>query len=311
MELDLGAVRAFVAIADDGFFGDAADRLGVSQQAVSKRIGKLEADLGTALFSRSRHGTTLTEDGRTFLSHARTLLDLADRSVEVVRARRRPLRIDVLGSRSAPAEIVRRFHESAGDLPVDLAFSHRGMPHAVPTLVDGTVDAAFARPVGPLNTDLLRTPACLDPAHLVVSRRHPLAGRRRVRMTELAGTTVWVPGAVDPETEWADYYRAFEPAFDINIDTTGPNFGFDHYVETIASSPDRCGLVGQGSRVPWNPDVVQIPLIDPVPAYPWAVIWHSQNRHPDLATFIAYVRKSYRYSEDNWIPEADREFFSG
>ncbi len=311
MELDLGAVRAFVAIADDGFFGDAADRLGVSQQAVSKRIGKLETDLGAALLFRSRHGTSLTDDGRAFLGHARTLLDLADRAIEVIHARRRPLRVDVLSSRSAPADIVRRFHESTDDLPVDLAFSHRGMRHALPGLVDGTVDAAFARPVGPLDKDLLATPALLDPMHLLVSRRHRLAGRRRVRMAELAGTTVWIPGAVDPETEWADYYRAFEPKFDIKVDTTGPNFGFDHYVETIARSPDRYCLVGQRSRVPWNPDVVQIPLVDPAPAYPWTVIWHTQNRHPDLATFVAYVRENYRWSDEVWIPEADRGFFSG
>jgi hypothetical protein len=40
MKLDLGAVRTFLAVVDDGHFTDAADRLGMTQQAVSKRIAR-------------------------------------------------------------------------------------------------------------------------------------------------------------------------------------------------------------------------------------------------------------------------------
>ncbi|MES9609535.1 LysR family transcriptional regulator, partial [Actinomadura sp. NPDC000929] len=46
--------RAFLAVVDDGRFTEAADRLGMTQQAVSKRIAKLEAALGVPLLHRSR-----------------------------------------------------------------------------------------------------------------------------------------------------------------------------------------------------------------------------------------------------------------
>ena len=96
MELDLGAVRTFLAVVDDGHFTDAADRLGMTQQAVSKRIARLESDLGAPLLNRSRAGARLTEDGAAFLPHARALISLADRAAGMLRARRRALRIDAL-----------------------------------------------------------------------------------------------------------------------------------------------------------------------------------------------------------------------
>ncbi len=52
MDLDLARVRAFVAVADEGHFGRAAAALSISQQALSKRIAALEAELGTRLLNR-------------------------------------------------------------------------------------------------------------------------------------------------------------------------------------------------------------------------------------------------------------------
>ncbi len=47
MDLDLAQVRAFVAAADRLHFGQAAQQLAVSQQALSKRIARLESELGS------------------------------------------------------------------------------------------------------------------------------------------------------------------------------------------------------------------------------------------------------------------------
>lgn len=106
MDLDLGAVRTFLAVVDAGHFTEAADRLGMTQQAVSKRIAKLESDLGVPLLNRTRAGSRLTEDGAAFLPHARALVSLADQATTMLRARRRALRIDVLIRAAAPLDMV-------------------------------------------------------------------------------------------------------------------------------------------------------------------------------------------------------------
>jgi DNA-binding transcriptional LysR family regulator len=69
---------------DEGQFQIAADKLGVTQQAVSKRIATLERSLGVSLFIRSGRGAQLSVDGQAFLPHARELVKAALRAVRSV-----------------------------------------------------------------------------------------------------------------------------------------------------------------------------------------------------------------------------------
>ncbi|NED50293.1 LysR family transcriptional regulator, partial [Micromonospora aurantiaca] len=78
-------MRSFVRAAELGQFRHAADELGVTQQAVSKRIAALERELGVRLFTRTPRGVELTGDGRAFLPHARGVVAGADRAVAAVR----------------------------------------------------------------------------------------------------------------------------------------------------------------------------------------------------------------------------------
>lgn len=71
MDLDVAQVRAFVRTAEELHFGRAAGTLAISQQALSKRIARLESLLGTELFQRGGNGVRLTEAGQRFLPPAR------------------------------------------------------------------------------------------------------------------------------------------------------------------------------------------------------------------------------------------------
>lgn len=307
MELDLGAVRAFLAVVDDGRFTDAADRLDMTQQAVSKRIAKLESTLGVPLLHRSRTGAQPTEDGAAFLPQARALISLADQATAMLRARHRALRIDVLGHNSAPIEIVRSFYET-GDVEVDIVVS-RGTGSRWTALTDGSIDAAFGRVTAPLPPGIKRIPAALEPIPILVSHRHRLAEHRHVPMSELAGATAWMPGNT-PESEWADYYRHLSTAFGVLIDTSGPVFGRDHIMEKVGASPDLITF-GNKTQFPGHPDVVQIALTDPTPAYPWSLMWHEANPHPSLSHFISHVQHRYRprTPRPRWIPAPDLLLF--
>ncbi|GLX02047.1 LysR family transcriptional regulator [Microtetraspora sp. NBRC 16547] len=308
-DLDLGTVRAFVAVTEDRYFGEVAARLGISQQAVSKRIAKLEADLGVRLLVRSRNGADLTEDGRTFLPHARALVGIADQALEALRARRRALRVDVLDTRLSSVDLIRAFHQTVKDADIEVVTSN-GLRSARHALLHGSVDAAVARVTGPLEDDLRHVPACLEPLHLLVGRDHPLADRREVGMAQLSGSTVWMPGNV-PGSEWAEFYCLLGAEFDIRIDTSGPDFGWEYYVEGIGSG-ERIGFVGEQMRVPWHPRTVQIPIVDPAPAYPSSLLYHRQNRHPALASFIGFIVSDFQPFDPRhqWLPEPDRAAFA-
>jgi DNA-binding transcriptional LysR family regulator len=299
-------VRAFVTVAGCRRFGEAADELGISQQAVSKRIAKLEADLG----ARTAAGAEPTEDGAAFLLPAKALLTTADQALDALRARLRALRVDVVGTRLPTTELVREFHETTG---CDVAIiTSDGLRSAAPALVRGSVDAAFARVVGPLDPALAHTPACLDPLHVLVGSSHPLAGRRQVEMAELAGATAWMPGNT-PGTEWTAWFADLAAEFAVRIETRGPDFGFDHLLDEVARSADVVTFAGEGVRVPWHPDVVRIPAAPPTPVYAHSLLWRRDNRHPLLPVLVAHVRAGYRRPDPAriWLPPGDRGLFTG
>ncbi|MBX3620837.1 MAG: LysR family transcriptional regulator [Rhizobacter sp.] len=75
-------LRYFVAVAEHGHVGRAAQRLGVTQPAISKGVQRLEASLGLQLFERSARGMALTSVGQVFFERARHLCSGLDEAVQ-------------------------------------------------------------------------------------------------------------------------------------------------------------------------------------------------------------------------------------
>lgn len=79
--LDLTALRSFVAVADTGGVTRAAGYLNLTQSAVSMQIKRLEDTLGAAVIERSGRGVVLTSAGEELLSMARRMLELNDETL--------------------------------------------------------------------------------------------------------------------------------------------------------------------------------------------------------------------------------------
>lgn len=76
--MDVRLLRAFLAVAEVGAIGVAAQRLMISQPALTKQLQSLERQVGGTLFRRGRHGAGLTEFGHALLPEARDLVLRAD-----------------------------------------------------------------------------------------------------------------------------------------------------------------------------------------------------------------------------------------
>ena len=85
MDVDLRQVRQFVAVAEELNFTRAAERLHITQQALSSQIQRLEARLGVQLLKRDTHGTELTAAGRTLLKEGKRTLQHAERTAELTK----------------------------------------------------------------------------------------------------------------------------------------------------------------------------------------------------------------------------------
>ncbi|MFF9839583.1 LysR family transcriptional regulator [Streptomyces sp. NPDC020422] len=290
--MDLDAVRTFVAVVEAGRFHQAAADLSITQQAVSKRIAALEKDLGVRLLTRTPRGAAPTIDGTAFLPHARELLRAEERAAASVRPGSRALRVDVIGSRLAPAALLRDFHRAHPDTALDVVHLFDAET-AVDAVLSGAIDATFRAvpaPGRPLPEGIRSVRVFDEPHQLLTGPAHALAGARSVALRELARHRVWIPGIV-PGTEWAAYYDDLAEAFGLTIEATGPDFGIEGLLDVIADSPALASLVGTHTRLVWPAahDLRLIPVHDPVPVYPHSLLWHADNAHPALTALRAHL----------------------
>ncbi|MEU8204706.1 LysR family transcriptional regulator [Streptosporangium sp. NPDC049046] len=305
--LDFDAVRTFVAVVDTGRFQDAAADLSITQQAVSKRVAGLEKDLAVRLFTRTARGARLTIDGQAFLPHARELLRVTERAVASVRPGSRPLRVDVIASRVAASGLMRAFHRAHPEIELDVVMLS-DVEAAVAALASGAIDASFravAMPGRPLPAGIESVRVLDEPLQLLTGPAHALADARSVTVAQLAGHRIWMPGIV-PGTEWAAYYDDLVAEFGLTIEATGPNFGSDALLDTIADTPALATFMGEHTRLVWptGHGLRRIPVTDPTPVYPHSLLWHHTNPHPALAALRAHFAATTAGHDtaETWTP---------
>ena len=85
--MELRILRYFLAVAEEGSFSRAAERLHVSQPALSQQLAAYENEIGSRLFDRTSRHLELTAKGRLLLARARDIVELATRTEECLKAR--------------------------------------------------------------------------------------------------------------------------------------------------------------------------------------------------------------------------------
>jgi DNA-binding transcriptional LysR family regulator len=197
MKIDTLGVQAFIAIADQGGFGRAAESLHITQTALSRRVQNLEAFLGVKLVERTTRSVSLTAIGRDFLPQARRLLtDLASALVEI-RESGKALRGDVtiacvptVGVQYLP-DIVRQYAAlyPANRLRI-LDHSSSGVAAAVLRR-----EAEFGINMqGTPHPELNSLPLLKDRLVLVCRDDHPLARKKTLAWKALEPYPVILPG---------------------------------------------------------------------------------------------------------------------
>ncbi|MFB6521360.1 LysR family transcriptional regulator [Streptomyces sp. NPDC056401] len=311
MDLDLAQVRAFVLTAQELHFGRAAATLSISQQALSKRIARLESGLGAELLHRGGHGVRLTEAGRRFLDPARRALAAAERAVAAVRDERRPLRVDVWGHLYAPMRTLAQVAAHAPQPAMELGHG-RDLPAVAAALLHGDVDAAFGRVHPPLPEGLTHRLVRLEPVDVVLGADHPLAGESALRPGRLAESVLWTPGALDR----LDFLHRFAERFGVREHAEGPNLGAEHFLAGLSGDVRRFALMPADVPLPRIPGIRSVPLVDPTPLYAWSLLWRGDGGpregagHPLLDTlleaFAAEAGRTRWLEYDparDWLPE--------
>ncbi len=187
--MDLTLLRSFLAVAETGGITEAAERIGITQSALSRRLQQLEDHLGVELLVRSRKGAALTEIGRLVQSEAQGIVARYDQMRERVASHQRleggTVRIG--GGATAVSfvlpEAIAAFQ--AAHPQVRFQMREAGSSEIADDVVAGRLELGVVTlPVRDRELDV--TPLTTDRIVLVARRDHPLAQRRRVRIQDLA-----------------------------------------------------------------------------------------------------------------------------
>ncbi len=197
--MDTQLLAAFIEIAESGSFSRAAERLHLSQPAVSKRIAVLEQQCGSSLFDRIGREIRLTEAGRTLLPYARrTLAEIEDAGRALTHLSGSVTgRLSIgtshhIGLHRLPA-VLRDFTQRFPEVDLDIHFmDSEDACHAVE---QGKLELGIVTlPLEPIR-QLLQQLVWADPMAFVVAPDHPLAHKRRLVLSDLAAYPALLPDA--------------------------------------------------------------------------------------------------------------------
>jgi DNA-binding transcriptional LysR family regulator len=298
MQPELRLVRYFVAVAEERNITRAAERLHISQPALSAAVRQLEQQLGVDLLDRSDRVLGVTPAGLLLAEEGRALLASADRVFEAVRARdgavvgrlrvglaptaRYGLGAELLSASASQASGVMLYpqEDTTGALLRDVRGGRLDL--AVLFCAAGPVDGVVVEP--------LRS----EPAVVHLRADHALAGRGSVALEELAGETLLVAESADSGGFTARVLelcraRGFEPSVrpdpypDLGLQGVREGLGVVVYV--------------RGAFPADVPGSVFVP-VSPTVGFPFSVAWRDAPRSGALEAVLGAIQGSFRGSPD-------------
>lgn len=188
--MDISALHAFLAVADSASFSQAAERLFLTQPAVSKRIAALEAELGTPLFDRIGRQVGLTEAGRALLPRARRIIEELEDSRRAIASLSGKVegRLSFgtshhIGLHRLPP-LLRTYHQRYPQVALDIQFMDS--EQACQAVLHGELELGVVTLPTVVLPNLATHVVWHDRLAVVVANGHPLAEKPRPNLSDLA-----------------------------------------------------------------------------------------------------------------------------
>jgi DNA-binding transcriptional LysR family regulator len=187
--MELRQLEHFLAVVEEGTFTRAAERLFLTQPAVSLSIKKLEEEIGSPLFARDVHDLSLTEAGRVLADYARRMVRLRDDATrEMARLGSMAAGSLTIAAHEAAAvyllpAALRTYVKRFPDIKVGI---YRSRLEEIPRQVmDRQVDLGFVKDA-PTFHELECVDVHTDEMICIASPKHPLASRSRVTVKDVS-----------------------------------------------------------------------------------------------------------------------------
>jgi DNA-binding transcriptional LysR family regulator len=290
--MDIYQLRYFLAVVETSNFSRAAERAFVSQPTLSTGIKKLETELGTPLFNRDSRNISLTEAGRRFLPHARTIIYECNAAKTDI-TRKDPVRRLQLGLlRTAPTKRIAALLSDFGKAQPDIQISIKdGAPTQLHRWLDEErIDLAISIP--PEEGSNSRFQRLYSWKYmLAVPASHSFASRNSIPLQELDGLDFLHRTHCEAETELT---RAFASA------------GIRPQIVFRTDQDEKAlAYVGAGLGLCMMPDVLSAPGVSLVPVEGINVdrmiglVWPKEKETDLIHSFQMFA------TSHDWHPEKD------
>ncbi|WP_333846056.1 LysR family transcriptional regulator [Limnohabitans sp.] len=264
MKIDFDGVQAFVTVAELGGFHKAAERLNISQTALTRRVQKLEAYLDLKLLDRTTRFVKLTSVGEDFLPQARSIVH--DMSAAVTRLKDKSKYSTGNFTLSCVPTM------AAYILPNLIRLYAEKFPNNRIRLVDATSyqvrEAVLSNQAevgisihGEKHPNLVETQLFEDPLMFFCRKNHPLSKKKSVRWSDMSDANLIVVSNFVATRVFMDYQLAKR-----GISLTGA-YEVQHHATAInlVAAGVGCSILpssscGENDR----PGVIRIPLIEPI-----------------------------------------------
>ncbi|MFD8258720.1 LysR family transcriptional regulator [Streptomyces griseoluteus] len=246
MDIDTRLLRYFAAVVEEGNLTRAAERLYISQPALTKQIRRLEDQLGVGLFVRSRAGMTPTEAGQALAAHASAVLTAWERTLRFTRAATsraaRTLRVGFVASAANEHTqlIIADFARRRPGWRVQMRQAEWTDPTA--GLTTGEADVALLRLPVPAQSDFNVEILLTEPRWIALPARHHLAAQDHITFQDVYDE----PFVATPAESgaWRDYWLA-----------TDEREGHPVRIGAVAHHPDEwLNAIAHGQCVSLTPE---------------------------------------------------------
>ncbi|MER7764161.1 LysR family transcriptional regulator [Streptomyces sp. NPDC097619] len=242
-------LRLFLTLAEELHFGRAAERLFISQSALSQQIRDMEKRLRTPLFARTSRIVDLTSAGRALLPDARLVIEATEQLRRTAAAQCRQsdgrLVVGTVGAEAAMPHtraVLRELHDLQPQMTVQLVGLN--IVDHMAGLVRQDIDAVFLRPPVPEGIELEQL--ATEPRVVCLAADDPLADLPHLTLAQLEDRPVVDVPAQVPRTWWNFW------AVDPRPDGTRVRYG-----PVVTDMESLLHTVGQGEAVCFLPEAAR------------------------------------------------------
>ncbi len=292
MKIDFDGMQAFVMVADLGSFSKAAERLSITQTALSRRVQKLEGLLDQRLFERTTRHIALTPAGAHFLGQARALVDeMSLMFSQMKNASRHPPSSFTLAC--VPTMV-------ASLLPRLLQCYSQAHPNMRIRLTDAASnevrEAVLSHQAelgiaiqGEKNTKLTETPLLDDPLMLFCRKDHPLSSKHLIGWSDLSSAQLIMVSSLRATRVFMNYHLAkrglsLSGAYEVGHHSTAVH---------LVGAGVGCAILPASCAITSDPVTVRcIPLGNPLVKRRVMLIQRKPELSPPAAAFAELLLQS-------------------